>query len=209
MVSCSDNKSRSLNAWFIYHSVPVHVPITVCVLYNTAVFCCGPAPVAAVKTGNCKIKYDLPFVFAEVNSDVIRWEYVNKTTWINMGTDTNRLGPCPVHTVCPVKILKWDHSDEKQAYCKDELSIRTLFFDKGNFKLTWAENSSELFWSTFVRCLYCRRCRKLFTFSSCQEALGQFQPYLAQNILGWRGFKFVQIKNNSILIKKVMGVFYS
>nr|XP_022335793.1 uncharacterized protein LOC111132291 [Crassostrea virginica] len=59
---------------------------------SDAVFCCGPAPVAAVKTGNCKIKYDLPFVFAEVNSDVIRWEYVNKTTWINMGTDINRTG---------------------------------------------------------------------------------------------------------------------
>ena len=107
MHSVPDNISPFLSAWFIYHSVPVHVPITVCVLYNTAVFCCGPAPVAAVKTGNCKIKYDLPFVFAEVNSDVIRWEYVNKTTWINMGTDTNRLGPCPVHTVCPVKIFNF------------------------------------------------------------------------------------------------------
>lgn len=54
------------------------------------IFCCGPAPVAAIKTGNCKILYDLPFVFAEVNSDVIRWEYVNKLTWINMGSDTKR-----------------------------------------------------------------------------------------------------------------------
>lgn len=45
---------------------------------------------AAIKTGNCKILYDLPFVFAEVNSDVIRWEYVNKLTWINMGSDTKR-----------------------------------------------------------------------------------------------------------------------
>lgn len=56
------------------------------------IFCCGPAPVAAIKTGNCKILYDLPFVFAEVNSDVIRWEYVNKMTWINMGSDTKRTG---------------------------------------------------------------------------------------------------------------------
>lgn len=54
------------------------------------IFCCGPAPVAAIKTGNCKILYDLPFVFAEVNSDVIRWEYVNKMTWVNMGSDTKR-----------------------------------------------------------------------------------------------------------------------
>lgn len=60
------------------------------VLHFLDIFCCGPAPVAAIKTGNCKILYDLPFVFAEVNSDVIRWEYVNKLTWINMGSDTKR-----------------------------------------------------------------------------------------------------------------------
>ena len=41
-----------------------------------------------------------------------------------------------------------------------------------------------------------RRCRrKLFTFlSSSPEPLGQFQPNLAQSILGWRGLKFVQMK---------------
>ena len=40
------------------------------------------------------------------------------------------------------------------------------------------------------RCCRCR-CRKLFTFSSSSpEPLGQFQPNLAQSILGWRGFKF-------------------
>ena len=37
---------------------------------------------------------------------------------------------------------------------------------------------------------------KLFTFSSSSpESLGQFQPNLAQSILGWRGFKFLQMKN--------------
>ena len=36
---------------------------------------------------------------------------------------------------------------------------------------------------------------KLFTFSSSSpEPLSQFQPNLAQSILGWRGFKFVQMK---------------
>ena len=36
---------------------------------------------------------------------------------------------------------------------------------------------------------------KLFTFSSSSpEPLGEFQPNLAQSILGWRGFKFVQMK---------------
>ena len=40
---------------------------------------------------------------------------------------------------------------------------------------------------------------KLFTFSSSSpEPLGQFQPNLAQNILGWRGFKYVQVKGPSL-----------
>ncbi|XP_049929278.1 protein-glutamine gamma-glutamyltransferase 2 isoform X1 [Epinephelus moara] len=36
-------------------------------------FCCGPCPVTAVKEGNLGVKYDAPFVFAEVNADIIHW----------------------------------------------------------------------------------------------------------------------------------------
>ena len=35
---------------------------------------------------------------------------------------------------------------------------------------------------------------------SSPEPLSQFQPNLAQSILRWRGFKFLQMKNQSILI---------
>lgn len=34
------------------------------------VFCCGPVPVRAIKEGELTLKYDAPFVFAEVNADV-------------------------------------------------------------------------------------------------------------------------------------------
>lgn len=37
-------------------------------------FCCGPAPVAAVLEGDVNLKYDVPFVFAEVNADIIKWK---------------------------------------------------------------------------------------------------------------------------------------
>lgn len=33
-------------------------------------FCCGPCPVTAIKEGNLGVKYDAPFVFAEVNADI-------------------------------------------------------------------------------------------------------------------------------------------
>ncbi|NWX95064.1 TGM2 glutamyltransferase, partial [Nothoprocta ornata] len=40
---------------------------------SEGVFCCGPAPVKAVKEGDLQLKYDTPFVFAEVNADVVYW----------------------------------------------------------------------------------------------------------------------------------------
>ncbi|XP_061535440.1 protein-glutamine gamma-glutamyltransferase 2-like [Phycodurus eques] len=36
-------------------------------------FRCGPCPVRAIKEGNLNVKYDAPFIFAEVNADVIYW----------------------------------------------------------------------------------------------------------------------------------------
>ncbi|MEQ2165273.1 hypothetical protein GOODEAATRI_015151, partial [Goodea atripinnis] len=35
------------------------------------VYCCGPIPVRAIKDGALTFKYDAPFVFAEVNADVV------------------------------------------------------------------------------------------------------------------------------------------
>nr|DBA27776.1 TPA: hypothetical protein GDO54_008236 [Pyxicephalus adspersus] len=38
---------------------------------SSGIYCCGPAPVFAVKEGDLGLKFDVPFVFAEVNADVI------------------------------------------------------------------------------------------------------------------------------------------
>ena len=64
-------------------------------------------------------------------------------------------------------------------------------------------NFSDQNLSVVRRCRRRRRCcrfrRKLFTFSSYSpEPVGQFQPNLAQSILRWRGFKFVQIKGPAL-----------
>ncbi|KAJ8259228.1 hypothetical protein COCON_G00182400 [Conger conger] len=40
---------------------------------SEGVHCCGPAPVKAVHEGHTDLKYDLPFVFAEVNADQVTW----------------------------------------------------------------------------------------------------------------------------------------
>uniref|UniRef100_A0A8C5GUY3 Protein-glutamine gamma-glutamyltransferase 2 n=1 Tax=Gouania willdenowi TaxID=441366 RepID=A0A8C5GUY3_GOUWI len=38
---------------------------------SDGVYCCGPIPVRAIKEGELTFKYDAPFVFAEVNADVV------------------------------------------------------------------------------------------------------------------------------------------
>lgn len=42
-------------------------------LLRAGVYCCGPAPVKAIKEGDMLLKYDIPFIFAEVNADVVYW----------------------------------------------------------------------------------------------------------------------------------------
>ncbi|XP_078092185.1 protein-glutamine gamma-glutamyltransferase K-like [Mustelus asterias] len=37
------------------------------------IYYCGPAPVKAIKEGSVDMKYDIPFVFAEVNADQVSW----------------------------------------------------------------------------------------------------------------------------------------
>ncbi|XP_072413058.1 protein-glutamine gamma-glutamyltransferase 2-like [Chiloscyllium punctatum] len=40
---------------------------------SEGIYCCGPAPVKAIKEGDINQKFDIPFVFAEVNADVVSW----------------------------------------------------------------------------------------------------------------------------------------
>ncbi|XP_019395051.1 PREDICTED: protein-glutamine gamma-glutamyltransferase 2 [Crocodylus porosus] len=40
---------------------------------SEGVYCCGPSPVRAIKEGDLALKYDIPFVFAEVNADLVYW----------------------------------------------------------------------------------------------------------------------------------------
>ncbi|XP_056316671.1 protein-glutamine gamma-glutamyltransferase 2 [Danio aesculapii] len=40
---------------------------------SSGTYCCGPAPVKAILEGHTEVKYDVPFVFAEVNADRVTW----------------------------------------------------------------------------------------------------------------------------------------
>ncbi|XP_061013857.1 protein-glutamine gamma-glutamyltransferase K [Dama dama] len=41
---------------------------------SSGIFCCGPCSVQSIKNGLVYMKYDTPFIFAEVNSDKVYWQ---------------------------------------------------------------------------------------------------------------------------------------
>uniref|UniRef100_A0A3B5AL81 Protein-glutamine gamma-glutamyltransferase 2 n=1 Tax=Stegastes partitus TaxID=144197 RepID=A0A3B5AL81_9TELE len=59
-------KDNSYDGWQVLDPTPQEM--------SQGVYCCGPSPVAAILCGDTELKYDLPFVFAEVNADIVRWK---------------------------------------------------------------------------------------------------------------------------------------
>ncbi|XP_078112302.1 protein-glutamine gamma-glutamyltransferase 2 [Sander vitreus] len=55
-------------------------------------FCCGPCPVTAIKEGNLGVKYDAPFVFAEVNADIIHWIVQQDGQWKKISVNQSGVG---------------------------------------------------------------------------------------------------------------------
>ncbi|KAJ4940907.1 hypothetical protein JOQ06_027198 [Pogonophryne albipinna] len=59
---------------------------------SNGIFCCGPAPVKAILKGETNLKYDIPFVFAEVNADCIDWLVKADGSKLNIFSETARVG---------------------------------------------------------------------------------------------------------------------
>uniref|UniRef100_A0A803SQP0 Transglutaminase-like domain-containing protein n=1 Tax=Anolis carolinensis TaxID=28377 RepID=A0A803SQP0_ANOCA len=56
------------------------------------IYCCGPAPVKAIKEGDVHLKYDVPFVFAEVNADMVCYLRQYGMPWKVISIDTSKTG---------------------------------------------------------------------------------------------------------------------
>ncbi|XP_056384164.1 protein-glutamine gamma-glutamyltransferase 5-like [Hyla sarda] len=61
---------------------------------SNGIFCCGPAPVKAIKEGDIHLNYDCPFIFAEVNADVIKWIRRKDKTVERLHQDSTKVGKC-------------------------------------------------------------------------------------------------------------------
>uniref|UniRef100_A0A671LGX1 Protein-glutamine gamma-glutamyltransferase 2 n=1 Tax=Sinocyclocheilus anshuiensis TaxID=1608454 RepID=A0A671LGX1_9TELE len=59
---------------------------------SDGVFSCGPAPVRAIKEGELTFKYDIPFVYAEVNADVVEYIKLRDGRVFKMGGSTTEVG---------------------------------------------------------------------------------------------------------------------
>ncbi|XP_042562138.1 LOW QUALITY PROTEIN: protein-glutamine gamma-glutamyltransferase 2-like [Clupea harengus] len=59
---------------------------------SSGVFCCGPCPVKAVLEGHTDLKYDIPFVFAEVNADQVIWMLMRDGSKHRLHTDSSQIG---------------------------------------------------------------------------------------------------------------------
>ncbi|XP_029995453.1 protein-glutamine gamma-glutamyltransferase 2-like [Sphaeramia orbicularis] len=59
---------------------------------SEGVYCCGPAPLKAIKEGELTRKYDAPFIFAEVNADVIDKVQLSNGRMVEFGGSTKSVG---------------------------------------------------------------------------------------------------------------------
>lgn len=59
---------------------------------SEGVYCCGPAPVKAIKEGEIDMRYDVPFIYAEVNADCVTWMCPEKGKRVKIDSDTKHVG---------------------------------------------------------------------------------------------------------------------
>ncbi|XP_070815492.1 protein-glutamine gamma-glutamyltransferase 5-like [Chaetodon trifascialis] len=59
---------------------------------SDGIYCCGPAPVKAIRDGQTDLKYDIPFVFAGVNADCIDWLVKADGSMVKIWSDIEKVG---------------------------------------------------------------------------------------------------------------------
>lgn len=59
---------------------------------SEGVFCCGPASLRAIREGELTKKYDAPFIFAEVNADVVDLVRLSNGQLVKIGGSTKSVG---------------------------------------------------------------------------------------------------------------------
>ncbi|XP_039971609.1 protein-glutamine gamma-glutamyltransferase 2 [Xiphias gladius] len=93
---------------------------------SEGVYCCGPIPVRAIKEGELTFKYDAPFVFAEVNADVISFmkkkdgsiSKVTNTTSVGQKISTKSVGSDTREDITHLYKYPEGSDEEREAFKK-------------------------------------------------------------------------------------------
>ncbi|XP_032369297.1 protein-glutamine gamma-glutamyltransferase 2 isoform X1 [Etheostoma spectabile] len=93
---------------------------------SEGVYCCGPIPVKAIKEGELAFKYDAPFVFAEVNADVItimkkkdgKTSKVTSTTVVGQKISTKSVGSDTREDITHLYKYPEGSDEEREAFKK-------------------------------------------------------------------------------------------
>lgn len=117
-------------------------------------FCCGPAPVKAIKDRRIDLFYDIPFVYAEVNADV-HTIVVSEGRVVSHGRDTEKVGSL----ICT------------KAICFPRLQNIT-----GDYKNTKSMNQKLHSWSGIIFILKKLRCSHFLSIFTLQARLHQEVP---------------------------------
>ncbi|XP_044250920.1 annulin-like [Drosophila takahashii] len=81
----------------------------------------GPAPVSAVKNGEIQTPFDTPFVFAEVNADILTWRsYGDGKPKKLLSWDTQSVGK----NISTKAVLEWKREDVTDSYKYAENTMR-------------------------------------------------------------------------------------
>ncbi|KAM8945854.1 protein-glutamine gamma-glutamyltransferase 5-like [Pelodytes ibericus] len=94
-------------------------------------YCCGPAPVKAVKEGDVDVAFDVPFVFTEVNGDVVHWILQENGTERGE-TDTRSIGK--LISTKSVESNNRDDITDQYKYPEGSAEERTVF-EKAQLKM--------------------------------------------------------------------------
>ncbi|KAM4741222.1 LOW QUALITY PROTEIN: protein-glutamine gamma-glutamyltransferase E-like [Anableps anableps] len=105
---------------------------------SEGLFCCGPASVAAILNGEIDLKYDVPFVFAEVNADAVYWLVRSDGSKTKIFSDTKSVGQ-NISTKAVGSNKRLDITDTYK-YTEGSVTERSVF----NYAVNKIENGTML-----------------------------------------------------------------
>ncbi|XP_042197719.1 protein-glutamine gamma-glutamyltransferase 2 [Callorhinchus milii] len=112
---------------------------------SEGVYCCGPAPVKAIKEGQLDVKFDVPFVYAEVNADKVDWlcyrngrkekTFIN-STYVGQKISTKAVGSKEREDITANYKYPEGNAKERMVFSIAELKNKHEFLKEKQFNLS-------------------------------------------------------------------------